>query len=94
MITGKNRNTYWSKEQIRTARRVDLVPLLQHRGIELRDKTAGNYEVLQHRGLIVKKNYWNWPDHDMQGNSIEYFMQVAGLSFTESMLEIDSLYRL
>ncbi len=94
MITGRKSNTYWSKEQIRSARRVDIVPLLQHQGVQLRDKAAGNYEVLQHRELIVKKNYWNWPDQDMQGNPIEYFMYVVGLSFTESMSEIDSLYRL
>ncbi len=94
MSTGKSNKKYWSKEQIRAARRVDLVPLLQHQHVELRDKPANNYEVLEHRGLIVKNNYWWWPDEDLQGNTIDYFMCVVGLSFAESMSEINALYRL
>lgn len=84
----------WSRQQIRAARQVNLVPLLQHRGLELRDRPADNYEVRRYPGLIVKHNFWRWAQENMAGNTIDFFTHVIGMPFTQAMQEIDELYRL
>ena len=47
----------WSREQIRAARTAALAPLLQRRGLVLRDRGAGNFELQQYKGLLVKASY-------------------------------------
>ena len=94
MISEASERRRWSREQIRSARRVNLVPLMQCRGLELRDRSADNYEVCRFPGLIVKQNYWRWPEENMAGNTIDFFTSIVGLTFSQAMQEIDSLYRL
>jgi hypothetical protein len=36
-------------------------------------------------GLIVKDSYWRWPERNLAGNAIDFFVQVLGLSFQEAM---------
>lgn len=78
----------WTREQIRTARQAALVPLLQKRHLCLTSKEAGNFELTAYPGLIVKESYWRWPQRNMAGNTIDFFVQVLGLSFTNAMREI------
>lgn len=50
--------TRWSREQIRAARHAQLAPVLAHRGIQIVERSAGNLEVRDFPGLIVKESYF------------------------------------
>ena len=78
----------WTREQIRAARLAPLIPLLQKRGLALRDRGGGNVEVEQYKGLVLKASYWRWPDRDLAGNAIDFYVKVLGLSFSDAMKEI------
>lgn len=36
-------------------------------------------------GIIVKNNFWIWPDNDLSGNTIDFFMTIEGMSFNQAM---------
>ena len=80
----------WSRDQIRAARLAPLVPLLQKHRLQLLEQQAGNGNFLlpAFPGLIVKDSYWRWPDKDKAGNTIDFFVQVLGLSFHDAMRQI------
>jgi hypothetical protein len=65
-----------------------LVPLLQKRGLELIELPAGNFELAAYPGLLVKDSYWRWPERNLEGNAIDFFMRVLGLSFHQAMRQI------
>ena len=83
----------WTREQIRAARLAPLSPLLQKRGLQLIERPAGNFELADshYRGLLVKDSYWRWPQRNLAGNAIDFFVQVLGLSFNDAMRQITSL---
>ena len=39
-------------------------------------------------GASVKQSYWRWPQRDMAGNTIDFFVQVRGMTFHEAMRPI------
>jgi len=78
----------WSRQQIRAARRAPLSPLLQKRGLQLLGLPAGNFEVVAYPGLLLKDSYWRWPQRNLAGNAIDFFVQVLGLSFNDAMSQI------
>jgi hypothetical protein len=78
----------WSKEQIRAARAVELAPLLARRGLALRDRGGGNLEIEQYKGLLLKASYWRWPERNLAGNAIDFYVKVLGASFHDAMKEI------
>ena len=78
----------WSREQIRAARLVALVPLLKKRGLEIIAREAGNFLLPAHPGLIIKDSYWRWPERNLAGNAIEFHVQVLGLTFHDAMRQI------
>lgn len=78
----------WTREQIRAARLAPILPLLQRRGLQLREREAGNYSVAGYPGLIVKDSYWRWPERNLAGNAIDFSVKVLGLSFHDAMREI------
>ena len=78
----------WSREQIRAARLAPLVPLLQKRAFQLIEQPAGNFLLPAYPGLIVKDSYWRWPERNLAGNAIDFFMRVLGLSFHDAMRQI------
>ncbi len=80
----------WSRAQIRAARRTPLAPLLQKRGLQLIELPAGNFEVAPFKGLLLKDSYWRWPERNLAGNAIDFFVQVLGLSFHDAMRQITS----
>ncbi len=49
---------------------------------------ADNFAVTAFPGLLVKDSYWRWPERDLAGNTIDFFVQVLGLSFHEAMKAI------
>jgi hypothetical protein len=84
----RNRAPRWSRQQIRAARLAPLAPLLEQRGLQLIEREAGNFLVAAFPGLIVKDSYWRWPDRDLAGNAIDFFVHVLGLSFHDAMRQI------
>ena len=49
---------------------------------------AGNFSLPAYPGLIIKDSYWRWPQRNLAGNTIDFFMRVLGLSFHEAMRQI------
>jgi len=78
----------WTREQIRAARIAPLVPLLQQRGLQLIEREAGNFELSAFPGLLVKESYWRWPERDLAGNAIDFFVQVLKMTFHDAMRQI------
>ena len=85
---GRPQPPRWTREQIRAVRLAPLVPLLQKRGLQLIERPAGNFELAHYRGLLVKDSYWRWPERNLAGNAIGFFVQVIGLSFHDTMRQI------
>ena len=75
----------WTREQIRAARVTSLLPLLEKRRLELLPGEAGNFLLPAYPGLIIKDSYWRWPERDLAGNAVDFFMRVLGLSFHDAM---------
>jgi hypothetical protein len=82
----------WSADNIRQARKTDLVPLLTGRGYLLQPATNGNFRIMPNSnnpaspaGLIVKLHFWLWPEQHIAGNTIDFFMKIEGLSFNDAM---------
>lgn len=89
--TNLSRSTHrWSREQIRAARMAPLVPLLQQRGLQLIQRPADNFELAAYKGLLLKDSYWRWPERNLAGNAIDFFVKVLGLSFHDAMRQITS----
>lgn len=78
----------WTHEQIRAARAAELAPLLEKRGLLLRNRGGGNFELQEYCGLVLKASYWRWPEHHLSGNTIDFFTKVLKLSFSDTMREI------
>jgi hypothetical protein len=36
-------------------------------------------------GLLLKDSYWRWPQRELAGNTIDFFVKVLGLSFNDAM---------
>jgi hypothetical protein len=85
---GRPQGPRWTRDQIRAARLAPLVPLLQKRGLQLIERRAGNFELADYRGLLVKDSYWRWPERNLAGNAIDFFVQVLGLPFHDAMRQI------
>ena len=80
--------TRWTREQIRAARMAPLVPLLQRRGLQLMELPAGNFALAAYKGRWVKDSCWRWPERNLAGNAIDFFVQVLGLSCHDAMRQI------
>jgi len=65
-----------------------LLPLLQKRRLQLLEQGGGNFLVPAFPGLVIKDSYWHWPQRDQAGNTIDFFVQVLGLSFHQAMRQI------
>jgi len=65
-----------------------LLPLLQKRQLQLIEGEAGNFQLPAFPGLIVKDSYWRWPERNLAGNAIDFFVQVLGMSFHDAMRQI------
>ena len=85
---GRPQTPRWTHDQIRAARLAPLPPLLQKRGLHLIPRPAGNFELANYRGLLVKDSYWRWPERNLAGNAIDFFVQVLRLSFHDAMRHI------
>ena len=59
--------------------------MLSARGMALKPLAAGNHLVVDHGDLVVKHGYWRWPERELQGNAIDFFMAVEGRTFHQAM---------
>ena len=75
----------WTPQEIRTARMALLPPLLVRRKLTLIEREAGNFEIAEYPGVIVKDSYWRWPKRDLAGNAIDFFTKVVGMNFRDAM---------
>ena len=82
---GPGRQARWSRQQIRAARLAPLLPLLQKQGLQFIARPADNFELAAYPGLILKDSYWRWPQRNLAGNTIDFFVQVLGRSFHDAM---------
>lgn len=80
--------TRWTREQIRAARLMPLLPLLERHRLSLAETGAGNYLVREYPGLIAKGCYWRWPERGLAGNAIDFGTQVLRISFHQAMREL------
>jgi hypothetical protein len=83
-----SRSHRWTRDQIRAARQIPLIPLLQKRGLQLIEKEAGNFELSAFPGLLVKESYWRWPERNLAGNAIDFFVQILKMNFHDAMRQI------
>lgn len=65
-----------------------LLPLLQKRHLQMVEREAGNFELAAYPGLLIKESYWRWPQRNLDGNTIDFFVHVLGMSFHEAMRAI------
>jgi len=75
----------WNRQQIRAARLAPLLPILSKRGLALEQLPAGNFHLSAYPGLLIKENYWRWPERDLSGNTIDFLTKILGLSFNDAM---------
>ena len=69
-----------------------MAPLLGGRGYRLLPLDNGNYRILPNpdhpsapAGLVVKQNFRTWPDRQLDGNTIDFFVHVEGKTFHQAM---------
>jgi len=51
-------------------------------------KRARNFELPAFPGLIVKESYWRWPERNLGGNAIDFFVQIFQMNFHDAMRQI------
>lgn len=76
----------FTKEQIKQAKDVNLVELLQELGYPMKKITSKEYALLAHDSCRISptKGFF-WHSRDIGGNAIDFFMAMEGLGFTESV---------
>ena len=80
------RKKRWSRDDIRSARRAHLKPVLENLGYRLRPLENGNYEVCGIScTVIIKENYWLCTDDQRSGNVIDFCMMILNISFNKAM---------
>ena len=86
----------WTKQQIRDARKIKLVPILIERSYRLYPLKNDNYRILpddpdacserrRGAGVIVKESFWIWHEKNIYGNTIDFLMKIEGMSFNQAM---------
>ena len=58
------------------------------RGLDPIELPAGNFTLAAYPGLLLKECYWRWPQRNLAGNTIDFFMRILNLSFHDAMRQI------
>lgn len=76
----------WNRNEIRTARKSLLKPVLQKLGYRLEPRPNGNYRLMgTTKEIVIKDHYWICLDDDTSGNSIDFLVKVHGMTFRKAM---------
>ena len=78
---------YYTEEQIKTARSMDLLTYLQnYEPTELVKQKGNTYSTRTHSSLKISNGKWMWWSQGFGGASaLDYLIKVKGLSFTDAM---------
>ena len=78
---------YYTEEQIKQARSIDLLTYLQtQEPTELVKLKGDTYCTREHDSLKISKGKWYWWSRGFGGKSaLDYLIKVKGLSFTDAM---------
>jgi hypothetical protein len=80
----------WTAQQIRSARRIALRPLLEQMGCPMQELKNGNWRVYElSADIIIKETYWVCPDTGAGGNAIDLLVHVMDMSFSEAMGKLE-----
>lgn len=75
----------WTKSQIQQARKIPLAPILRQKGVILYELAGDNYRVDCYNDLFIKDSYWIWKSRNLHGNTIDFFILVENMSFSQAM---------
>lgn len=53
-----------------------------------RNQASDGPPLAAYKGLLLIDSYWRWPERDLAGNAIDFFVQFLGLSFNDAMRQI------
>ena len=85
MTSPRNRKK-WSSTQIRTARCIQLKPLLEQLGYRLDPLKNDNSKIYGlPKEIIIKEHYWSCPENGTGGNAIDLLTQIMGMTFSDAM---------
>ena len=78
---------YYTEEQIKQARSIDLLTYLQtQEPTELVKLKGDTYCTREHDSLKISNGKWYWWSRGFGGKSaLDYLIKVKGLSFTDAM---------
>lgn len=77
----------YSKDQILAARQTDLVEWLRKKGYALK-KEGKDFRLLDFESLLVRDNRWKDFYSGAGGNTVDFLVEVAGMSFIEALGEL------
>ena len=80
----------FSKTQIRSARKVNLAPLLIQRGYRLQPTGNNNFALITQgsrlpNDIVIKDFYWISKSRNLSGNAIDFFVLLEGLPFHKAV---------
>lgn len=78
---------YFSQEQIRELKKIDLLTYLQnYEPNELVHISGNNYCTRTHDSLKISNGLWNWFSKGIGGkNAIDYLIKVKNYTFIEAL---------
>ncbi|MBQ6151738.1 MAG: topoisomerase, partial [Mogibacterium sp.] len=85
---------YYTEEQIRQARTIDLLTYLQmYEPTELIHIRGNTYCTREHDSLKISNGKWYWWSRGFGGNSaLDYLIKVKGLQFLDAMAVLTENY--
>ena len=75
----------WTKYEIQSARKLPLPLILRQNGFTLFELENDNYRLDPYNDFFIKENYWIWKSQNLHGNTIDFFVKVHNLSFSDAM---------
>jgi hypothetical protein len=80
----------WTRSEIRSARQIQLQPVLEQLGYRLEPHSNDNYVITGQRcgEIIIKDHYWTCPGTELAGNAIDFLMRIRGATFHEAMQQL------
>jgi len=80
----------WNRSEIRSARQIPLLPVLEKLGYRLEPRTNDNYAITDQRcgEIIIKDHYWHCPETGQSGNAIDFLMRIRGDTFHDAMQQL------